>query len=329
MTAAGQEVPYYAFYPGGATEVSPLVSVPGDRAFPAKGNFLLTTVALGKTTVLELFSGWLDPDVDIVTEAQLLGDQTPAQFSQVQAQAIDDSKQVAIAVALRRLGLEVPITGAGALVEQVVPGSPAAQTLSPGDTVVNAAGQPVGTVEDLRAAVAGRSPGEVIELQVVGADGQTRASSVTLIECPEGFDCPGGGRAALGLGLRTKDQKFGWPFEVGIESKDIGGPSAGLAFTLTVIDLLSPGELSGGRSVAVTGTMDLDGTVGAIGGVGQKAAAVRALGIDVFLVPEANAVQARDHAGDDLVIIPVKDLESALVALGRLGGDLAALGSAP
>lgn len=329
MVGAGQEVPYYAFYPGGATSVSPLVSIPGDRAFPAEGEFLLTTVALGKTTVLEVISAWLDPDVDVVTEAELLGDQTPEQFSQVQAAAIDDSKQVAIAVALRRIGLDVNITGGGAIIEQVVPDSPAARTLSIGDTVVTAAGRPVGTVEDLRSAVAGRSPGDTIELEVVGADGQRRASSVTLIPCPQGFACPGDGRSALGLALRTKDQNFDWPFEVAINSQEIGGPSAGLAFTLTVIDLLSAGELTGGRSIAVTGTMALDGSVGAIGGVGQKAAAVRDRGIDVFIVPEANAAEARDHAGDELVIIPVRNLEEAIINLGRLGGDLAALGTAP
>lgn len=329
LSGASQEVPYFALYPGGATAVNPLVAVPADKAFPAQGSFLLTTVSLGRTNVWELLQAWLDPDIEIRTETEILGDQTPEQFSQVQAEAIDNSKQVAVAVALRRLGLDVPVTGAGALVENVVADTPAAANLAPGDIVVSAAGQPVGTVEDLRAAVAGKNPGDEVALEVVGPAGNRRQSSVTLIACPEGFDCPGDGRSALGLILRTKDEKFSWPFEVGIESQDIGGPSAGLAFTLTVLDLLSPGELTGGRPIAVTGTIALDGTVGSIGGVAQKAAAVRDRGIEVFIVPEANAEEARERAGDDLLVVGVTDLESAIVALGRLGGDLAALGAAP
>jgi Lon-like protease len=323
-----QQIPYYALYPGGATPVNALVQLPADKAFPAKGNFLLTTVSVGPTNVFEAARGWLDPDIDVVPERELFGDQTPEQFSQVAAEAIDNSKQVAVAVAFRRLGMDVRVTGAGALVEQVVPGSPAAATLAPGDTVVAAAGQPVQTVEDLRSRVAGRQPGETVDLEVAGPDGQRRASSVTLIACPANFDCPGGGNAALGLALRTRDENFDFPFEIGIESQDIGGPSAGLAFTLTVLDLLSPGELTGGISIAVTGTIAIDGTVGAIGGVGQKAAAVRDQGIRVFIVPEgSNAEEARRHAGDDLLIVPVRNLEDAITALGRLGGDLTALGA--
>lgn len=331
LSGANLTVPYFALSPGGATPVNPLVAVPMDRAHPAQGRFLLTTVSLlGEPTLLQVLMGWLDPDVDVFPEERILGDQTPAQFRQANADSIDDSKDVAIAVALRRLGLPVNIAGAGAIVEAIfLPQSSAAALLRPGDVIVAAGGVPVSVVEDVQVTVSARQPGELLPLDVVGPDGATRSVEVGLVPCPEGVECPAGATAVMGVGLRTKDQQFEWPFEVSIESQDIGGPSAGLAFALTVIDLLSPGELTGGQTIAITGEIDLLGNVGPIGGVGQKAAAVTDLGVKFFLVPEANAAEAREHAGADLTIVPVTDLESALTALGRIGGDLTGLGNAP
>lgn len=328
LSGINSPLPYFALHPGGATSVTPLVGVPTDRVHPPDGQFLLTTVELrSNPSVLNVLFGWLDPDVDIFPEEQILGDQTPDQFRQVNLQAIDDSKDVAIAVALRRLGFPVERIGSGAIVEAIlIPGSPAAAALNPGDVIVSAGGSPASTVEDVQAAVAVRSPGETLALEVNRPDGTSQSVEVGLVACPEGVECPPGEGAVMGVALRTKDQRFNLPFEVRIESQDIGGPSAGLAFALTVIDLLTPGELTGGRRVAVTGALDLDGTVIPIGGVGQKAAAVTDAGIEVFLVPEENAAIAQRHAGENLLIIPISDLESALVALGRIGGDLAALG---
>lgn len=330
LSGARAELPYYALYPGGATAVNPLVGVPADRAHPATGRFLLTTVSLqSRPTVLLALQAWLDPDVDLIPEEQLLGDQTPDQFRQVNLQAIDDSKDVAVAVALRRLGFEVKQAGAGALVEGVVEGFPAASLLRPGDVIVAAGQEPVSLLEDVQKAVAARQPGDLLPLEVVDPAGVSRAVSVPIVPCPREGGCPLGATGIIGVTLRTRDLNFELPFEVHIESEDIGGPSAGLAFALTVIDLLTPGELTDGRVIAVTGEIGLDGTVGAIGGVGQKAAAVTDAGVEIFIVPAANAEEARDHAGENLQIVPVTDLESALLALGKLGGDLASLGAAP
>lgn len=330
LSGANLTVPYFVLSPGGATPVNPLVAVPMDRAHPAQGRFLLTTVSLlGEPTLLQALTGWLDADVDVFPEEQILGTQTREQFREANVQDIDDSKDVAIAVALRRLGETVNITGTGVIVERILlPRSSAAALLRPGDVIVAAGGQPVSLVEDVQAAVSARQPGGLLPLDLVAPDGTRRSVEVGLVACPEGVECPTGS-VVMGVGLIPQGQQFEWPFEVSIESQDIGGPSAGLAFTLTVIDLLTPGELTGGQTVAITGTIDLVGNVGPIGGVGQKAAAVTDMGVEIFLVPEANAAEAREHAGPDLTIVPVTDLESALTALGRIGGDLTGLGSAP
>ncbi len=118
-------------------------------------------------------------------------------------------------------------------------------------------------------------------------------------------------------------------FLVDIDSGSVGGPSAGLAFTLAVLDQLTEGELTGGATVAVTGTIDPTGRVGPVGGVAQKTAAVRDLGADVFLVPaglgEAELERVFERAGDDLEVIPVEDLDDALEALAEFGGEVAAV----
>jgi PDZ domain-containing protein len=129
--------------------------------------------------------------------------------------------------------------------------------------------------------------------------------------------------------LQTKQLRFDFPFTVNVDSAGIGGPSAGLAFTLGILDALRPGELTGGHRVAVTGTISLDGTVGPVGGVVQKTAAVRAAGIGLFLVPPQEYDMARAHAGSKLKVVRVSTLEDALRALGQQGGDLSALGPTP
>jgi Lon-like protease len=107
---------------------------------------------------------------------------------------------------------------------------------------------------------------------------------------------------------------------VSFDTGDVGGPSAGLAFTLALIDVLTPGELTGGERVAVTGAIGADGTVIPVGGTAQKAAAVRRAGIGVFLVPAEDYADALQTAGD-VEVIEVTSVDGALRELVRLGGD--------
>ena len=106
----------------------------------------------------------------------------------------------------------------------------------------------------------------------------------------------------------------------------IGGPSAGLAFTLTLIDMLTPGELTGGNRVAVTGTISAAGDVGNVGGVAQKAAVAEAEGVAMFIVPK-ELVDAAESTTDDLRVVGVESLDDALAALAELGGDVEELAS--
>jgi PDZ domain-containing protein len=129
----------------------------------------------------------------------------------------------------------------------------------------------------------------------------------------------------VGLVGTTRDLAIDLPFDVAIDAEDVGGPSAGLAFTLSVLDILTPGDLTGGERVATTGTIGFDGSVGPIGGIEQKTVAAREAGVDLFLVPAAEVEAARADAGS-MRVVGVDDLADALAALDDVGGNALALG---
>lgn len=324
LFGAGQvRLPYYALAPGEAHQVNDLVRVPEDRSFPPRGKVLLATVSLGQVTVFEALQGWLDPDIDVLPEENVLGTTPRGQFTRQNLQLMDDSKQVAAVVALRRLGYPVAEQGKGGLVVEVEKGSPADGRLAQGEVITGVDGQPTSLSQQVVQGIRRHGPGETVRLDVLGLDGQTRMEQIVLAGRDDGTS------GFLGVLLRTKEQRFDYPFDVTIDSGTIGGPSAGLAFALGVLDTLSTGELTGGKRVAVTGTIDLDGRVGDVGGVAQKTAAVRAAGANVFLVPAGEFDEAAAHAGRNLEVMKVTSLDDAIAALARLGGDVSALGPAP
>lgn len=318
-------LPYYAIAPGSATQVNDLISVADGQGFPSDGKFLLTTVSLGQVRAIDAFLGWIDPDVDIVEEERIVPPNTSRrEFRQLNLQLMDTSKQTAIVVALRRLGYNVNEKGDGALVVAVFPGLPAEGVLEPGDVITAIDGNPTPVFSTAVSLIRAHRPADRVKLDIARLDGSTRTVEIALAANPSDA-----ASAVLGVELRTHNQQFedDAPVDVDIKSGRIGGPSAGLAFTLGVLDALTPGELTGGKRVAVTGTINLDGTVGEVGGVAQKTAAVRRSGATVFLVPEGEFKAASARAGSKVKVVKVRTLQEALDALGSLGGDLSALGS--
>lgn len=319
-------LPYYALAPGSAREVGPLIEATGTEVYPAEGKVLLTTISLQQVHPFEALRGWLRTDIDVLPEEQIRPPETSDQeYRQFNFQVMDESKQNAIVVALRRLGYDVPEKGEGALVEKVLPQFPAQGRLQPGDVIKAIDGRPVNLVSDATTIISSHQPGDELVIDVTQPDG----TEPRQVRVPVAADPEQGGKTVLGVFLRSFKRDFDLPFDVDINSGNIGGPSAGLAFTLGVIDALTDGELTGGRKVAVTGTIELDGRVGDVGGVAQKTSAVKASGAEVFIVPAGEYEVAKARAGADLTVIKVTTLQEALDALGRLGGDLAALGPAP
>jgi len=316
-------LPYYSISPGSARQVNDLIRVPKERSFPPQGRVYLATVSLQPATPVGALIGWLDNDTDVVPEKRVLGSTSRGQYSKQNQELMTESKQVASVVALRQLGYPVAEHGAGGTIVAIEAGSPADGHLSPDEVIVGVDGRPVALASEAVAGVRAHKPGDSVRLDVQAPGGGVRTEQVTLAANPRR---PGG---FLGVTILTKDQRFDLPFEVSIESGDIGGPSAGLAYTLGVLDALTPGELTGGKKVATTGTMEIDGTVGNVGGVAQKTAAVRAAGAEYFLVPPDEYQEALSHAGSDLKVMKVGSLSEALAALAGAGGDVSALGKPP
>ena len=309
-------LPYYSFAPGSAYDTTALVSIGGEQqVYPPEGHIYFLTVRLPHVSVLEGVVAWADRDQDVVRQEGILGDRTEDENRMLQAALMRGSASDAVAVALDRLGIPRTPSGTGAIVTSVVPESPANGLLDVADVIVAVDGAPVLTSDDLGALIGGRAPGEAVVLDVEGFDGNARQVTVTLAARP---DDPA--RGFLGVGSESRDYDPGSPFPISIDSGRVGGPSAGLAFTLAIIDVLTEGDLTGGRPVAVTGTIEPDGRVGIVGGVAQKSAVASAEGAEVLIVPTGEEAEA-ERLGYDLEVIGVDDLDEALAALEAIGGD--------
>jgi PDZ domain-containing protein len=190
------------------------------------------------------------------------------------------------------------------------------------DVIVAVDGQPVDEPDEVGELLQAGGPGATHTLTVERPPGSSTHVDVEVQTIPSTDDPQ---RAIIGIAAEDRIVGADLPIDVTIDSGTVGGPSAGLAFTLAVLDVLTPGELTGGHKVAVTGTMDLDGNVGPIGGGAQKAITVRDSGYEVFLVPEPEVDEVREAVGDDVEVIGVGTLEDALEALDSLGGNAGSL----
>ena len=314
IAAAFIRLPYDTIAPGSAREVNDLILVKGTNSYPAHGRVLYTTVAVReRVTPYEILYGWLSSDISVEPDRDVRGTVPPKQFEQLNVQAMADSKKTAEAVALAHLGYKVA-EGNGALVRSTQPGSPAAAALQPNDVIVAVDGKSVSVKEQASDAIKAHRPGEKIQLTVVRGGAAPRTVETTLVTGPDG-------KGLLGVYLDTSGLQFKLPFEINIDSGSVIGPSAGVAYALELLDILTPGELTGGAKVAATGDLRLDGGVGPIGGVAQKAVTVRRAGATAFLVPKENYAEAKAHAGGGLRVFAIGNFDDALRVLGTLRGS--------
>jgi PDZ domain-containing protein len=326
LVAAGFDTPWVALEPGAATSTDDLLAVDGAQTYDDPGEILYLTVRTNRLTVLEWITKARDPYIDILREQDYYQEREPEEVREENLAMMSTSKSHAVLVALDHLGYDV-FDPAGAQVTGVEQGSAAEGSLAVNDIIVDIDATTVTTADELITVLRSRMPGDAVSLTVEDiSGGNSRTVEVTLRERPDGTE---GG--FLGISVTTwAVESPDIPLDVEIDSGEVGGDSAGLAFTLSIIDALTPGSLMGDHTVAVTGTINLDGTVGHVGGVAQKAVAARRAGAQYMLVPRALEAQALKNAGD-MQVIPVSTLEEALHALAGLGGnaeDLALPGEA-
>jgi Lon-like protease len=299
------ELPVFVESPGSARAVLPLIDVDGADTYGSRGEFLLTTVSLGRANLYDAVRAWVDPDASLLEEEDILAPgQTDIEYERQSVSQMDQSKIAAAVVALESL-TDYPRThGRGVIVQNVVSGTPAAGQLFPGDLITSIDGNALGGVGELRRRIADAGTERMLRFQVRPVEGG-ETNRVTLRPTRlEGEDQP-----VIGI---VSVPNF--PFDVRISSADIGGPSAGLLWALGVTDVLTPQDLTGGRDIAGTGTVDLEGRVGPIGGVRLKVLAAEDAGAELFLLPPANVAEARG-AGADIDLVPVATVAEAVRAL--------------
>jgi PDZ domain-containing protein len=319
-------LPYVLIAPGTASSVERVVKVEGAPTYPHRGQLLFLTVSVSsdRPNAFAVLSGWLDSNTDVVPEDQVLQGRSRAEDARLNKLEMADSQMTAKQVALERLGYTVPKSGTGAAVTGVQKGSPAQGKLRVGDVITAVDGQPITLADQLGPIVRSRPPGIPVAFGV-DRDGTTSQVVVGTRSTPEG---PCQGRPQVGVQSATRAEKFEFPVDVRIDTGRVSGPSAGLAFTLTILDELTPGDLTGGKKVAVTGTIRSDGSVGPIGGAQQKAVSAHDAGAKLFLVPTAEVKEARSRA-DGMKVVGIRTLDDALDQLHRFGGAETGIPPAP
>lgn len=290
----------------GTIEGTPVVAIPALPTYPTSGQLNMTTVGVASgITAAEALGLWAAGDRQVVPRSAVVPPgETEEEALARNAQLFADSQTAAEGAALTYLGLPATVYVGG-----IVADSAAAGVLETGDVLLDIAGQPVGTLPGLRSVMAGTQPGQQITVRLRRGDAEPQDFLITL------GSLPGMEQGALGILPAARPQR---PEDVVISLGDVGGPSAGLIFALAIVDKLTPGELTGGRFVAGTGTILSSGEVGPIEGIRFKMAAAREAGAAVFLVPGGNCEAALPTAPEGLQLIRVDDLTGAVAALDTL-----------
>lgn len=332
-------VPYSEMSPGptvntlGDHDGEPVLQISGHRIYATSGHLNMTTVRVTsadyKMNLVEAVYGWLSHDNKVVPHDTLYPDgKTEQQSTQENAEEFSQSQESAKVAALKELG--VPVRS-WVIVSTVLKGSPAEGKLHAGDVIKAVDGTVVKQPADVATLVTKHKPGQDVVFTVVPAKEQaaaekanktaTKTEKVTVTTTTS--DDTGEKRAIVGISAGT-DHTF--PFSIDIKLADVGGPSAGLMFSLGIYDKLTPGSLTGGKFVAGTGTIDDAGTVGPIGGISMKTIGARSKGAQYFLTPADNCAEAAKDTPSGLTLVKVKTIDDALGALKDIrSGDTGAL----
>lgn len=332
-------VPYAEMSPGptvntlGDANGDPVLKISGRKTYPTSGHLNMTTVRVTgadyNMNLVEAVYGWLAHDSVIVPHDTLYPDgKTEEQSTQENAEEFSQSQESAKVAALKEL--DIPVTSR-VIVSTVVKGGAAEGKLHAGDVIKSVDGTAVKDPADVAELVSKRDAGQDVTFTVVPAERAAAAEKAG--KEPEGSQdvtlttrkADDDGRAIVGIQAGT-DHTF--PFEIDINLADVGGPSAGLMFSLGIVDKLTPGQLTGGKFVAGTGTIDDDGTVGPIGGINMKLVGARNAGARYFLTPDENCAAAAADTPSGLTLVRVKTIDDAKKSLDKIRtGDTAALPS--
>lgn len=291
---------------------TPLITISGAPTYPTSGQLRLTTVSATGTpgfpsSVAGVLRGWFSrSDVVVPTEQIAPAGETQQQIDNLNAQEMTSSQENATVAALSQLGYTVPAT---LTVAGTVDGTDAAGKLADGDVLTSIDGRHLSDYQTLVTTLAAVTPGSTITL------GITRGGTTTDVPIVTGTRSDGNG-ALIGVFIKPT---FDFPVDVKIQIDGIGGPSAGMMFALGIIDRLTPANEANGQDIAGTGTIDVTGNVGAIGGIRQKMVGAARDGATWFLAPTPNCNEVVGHVPAGLRVVSVATLKDALTAVTDIG----------
>jgi Lon-like protease len=330
-------VPYSEMSPGptvntlGAAGGEPVLQISGRTTYPTTGHLNMTTVRVTgadyRMNLIEAVYGWLAHDNVVVPHDTLYPEgKTEEQSTQENAEEFSQSQESAKVAALKQL--KIPVK-ARVVVSTVLKDTPSENRLHAGDVIRAVDGTAVTAPGDVAKLVVKHKPGEDVVFTIVPA--KEAAAAEKAGKEPEGTEkvtittvkADKDDRAIVGIQAGT-DHTF--PFGIDINLADVGGPSAGLMFALGIVDKLTPGDLTGGKFVAGTGTIDEQGKVGPIGGIEMKLVGARNAGARYFLTPSENCATAASDIPDGLTLVKVNTIDDATKSLEKIkSGDTADL----
>lgn len=320
-------VPYVTMRPGPTRDVlamsegEAVIDIEGRRTYETDGSLRLTTVSVTSPDqsigIGEALEAWVAPEEAVVPrDAVYPPDESAEESEQQSTTEMAASQDVAAAAALRLLGEEVP---EHVEVLDVAAGSPADGELQSGDVIVGVDGTELSTSTALVRAIRDREIGAGVQLTVRRDDAEHEVTLPTVSSEAQN-PAPGEPYPVIGVSLRLS---YELPFDVEINlPASIGGPSAGGVFAIGIYDALTPGSLTGGRAIAGTGEVRVDGAVLPVGGIQQKLVGADRAGADVFLVPADNCTGAASiDLDDEPRLVRVEELADAVESLEALAAD--------
>lgn len=301
-------MPLASFAPGDATAVDELLRIDGTTA-AVDGELRLLSVYVAQPSMFGVVRGRLDANIDLLPREDVFPTNVRrVDFQESQRETFRTALRISAAVGLREAGYDVKIVTA-ASVAAVVDDGPASGILLPGDIVLALDGTPVASSRELVEAAGTSVAGQVLSLDLE-RNGRPLTVSITAAVLPNTE------QVGIGIAVETLDRDLELPLDVElVDQRSIGGPSAGLMVALAIYDLVSDENLTAGRNIAGTGTLDGEGNVGRIGGIREKTIAAIEDGVELLLVPESQAADARDAAAGRVRVVGVATFEDALAAL--------------
>ena len=319
VAAAFESLPYVTYNPGLTVNVlgdnaegKPIIKIEGKPTYADDGELRMTTVFVSQRDahnhLFELMKSWISPESAVYPKAAIYPEGGTVEEDKQEGQAeMTSSQDAATAAALTELGYDVT----DAVVAGVDKGSPADGTLQKGDVILAVDGTKVANSNELVAAVKSADVGAPIEFDV-----RRKGTDLQLSVTPREVD----GAPQVGIQVGTQTTDFPVDVTIGIDPA-IGGPSAGLMFSLGIYDTLTKGSLTDGKTIAGTGTIDAAGVVGPIGGIQQKIVGARDAGAELFLVPPDNCDEAVEAPNGDMRLVEAPTTHSALDSIKKWVAD--------